>query len=74
MYWVQYSILITDLVFIEMLEEEERVQEWYMKAKTLQFLAAHYGMRDPSSPTRDWTHALCSGSMDAQPLDHQGSP
>ena len=73
MYWVQYSILITDLVFIE-IEEEETVQEWHMKAKTLLVLAAHYGMRDPSSPTRDWTHALCSGSMDAQPLDHQGSP
>ena len=27
-----------------------------------------------SSPTRDWTSAPCSGTMESQPLDHQGSP
>ena len=32
------------------------------------------GMWDPSSRTRDRTHAPCSGSTASQPLDHQGSP
>ena len=27
-----------------------------------------------SSPTRDWTQVLHSGSMESEPLDHQGSP
>ena len=27
-----------------------------------------------SSLTRDQTQALCIGSMESQPLDHQGSP
>lgn len=32
-------------------------------------------IRDLSSPTRDdQTHALCRGSADSQPLDHQGNP
>ena len=31
-------------------------------------------MRDLSSPTRDQTHAPCSGSAESQPLDGQGSP
>ena len=30
------------------------------------------GMWDPSSPTRDWAHALCIGRV--EPLGHQGSP
>ena len=29
-------------------------------------------MWDPSSPTRDWAHALCIGRL--EPLGHQGSP
>ena len=37
-------------------------------------LGPHCGMQDPSSPTREWTHSPCSGSMDSQPLDFQGSP
>ncbi|XP_067570831.1 coiled-coil domain-containing protein 40 isoform X1 [Pseudorca crassidens] len=31
-------------------------------------------MQDPSSPTRDRTHDPCSGRMEPQPLDCQGSP
>ena len=27
-----------------------------------------------SSPTRDWTQAICIGSAESYPLDHQGSP
>ena len=27
-----------------------------------------------SSLTKDGTQALCSGSMESEPLDHQGSP
>ena len=38
------------------------------------FLAAHHGMRDLSSPTRDQTCTPCSGSMESSPLDHPGSP
>ena len=30
-------------------------------------------MWDLSSPTRDQTHVSCSGSLDSQPLDLQGS-
>ena len=37
-------------------------------------LAAPCGMRDPSSPSRDRTHAPCIWSADSQPLDCQGSP
>ena len=33
-----------------------------------------HGMRDLSSPTRDWTCAPCIGSMETSPLDHQGLP
>ena len=32
------------------------------------------GMRGLSSSTRDQTWALCIGSTDSFPLDHQGSP
>ena len=32
------------------------------------------GLQDLSSPTRDRTHAPCSGSTESYPLDHQGSP
>ena len=38
----------------------------------LKSLAILRGMQDLSSPTRDGTHAPCSGSIDL--LDHQGSP
>ena len=38
------------------------------------FLAVLCGMRDPSSPTRDRTHAPHVGSPESQPLDLQGSP
>ena len=38
------------------------------------FLAVPHGLRDLSSPTKDQTQAPCSGSMESQPLDHQGSP
>ena len=31
------------------------------------------GMWDLSFPTRDRTHAPCSGSAESSPLDHQGS-
>ena len=31
-------------------------------------------MQDLSSPTRNGTHALCSGSMEFLPLDHQQVP
>ena len=38
------------------------------------FLALPSDMRDLSSPTRDWTHTPCIGSVGSQPLDHQGCP
>ena len=31
-------------------------------------------MQDLSSLTRDQTQAPCIGSVESQPLDHQGSP
>ena len=37
------------------------------------FLAELRGTEDLSSATRDGTRALCSGSSDSYPLDHQGS-
>ena len=37
------------------------------------FLAMPWGMWDLSFLTRDRTHVPCSGSMEYQPLDHQGS-
>ena len=38
------------------------------------FLAALQGLRDLSSPTRDRTHAPCSGSAESKPMDGQGIP
>ena len=32
-----------------------------------------YWLRDPSSPTRDWTQASCIERSESQPLDHKGS-
>ena len=32
------------------------------------------GTQDLSSLTRDGTYTPCSGSMESQPLDYQGSP
>ena len=29
-------------------------------------------MKDPSSPTRDQTHAPCSGIVESQPLEQPG--
>ena len=40
----------------------------------LLFWGRTYGMQDVSSPTRDRTHAPCTGITESQPLDHQGSP
>ena len=37
-------------------------------------MAAPCSMGDLSSLTSDWTHTLCIGSMESQPLDHQASP
>ena len=37
-------------------------------------LGLSFGMWDLSSLTRDRTQAACTGSVDSQPLDHQGSP
>ena len=37
-------------------------------------LAVPYGTWDHSSPARDRTLVPCSGSVESQPLDHQGSP
>ena len=37
------------------------------------YLAGLHSMQDLSSLTRDQTRSLCSGSMESQPLDHQGS-
>ena len=31
-------------------------------------------LQDLSSPARDRTHAPCLGSVESQPLDHQGGP
>ena len=36
--------------------------------------AALQGMQDLSSLTRDQTCAPCSGSVESQPLNHQGNP
>ena len=33
-----------------------------------------HGLWDLSSLTRDWTYALCSGSAESKPLDHQEVP
>ena len=33
-----------------------------------------WGMWDPSTPTRDWTHAPCSANVKSEPLDLQGNP
>ena len=49
--------------------EEERVFYY-----CLFFLATLCGVWDLSSPTRGQTYAPCSGSLESQPLDHQGSP
>ena len=38
------------------------------------FLAMPCSTWDLVSPTRDWTWALCNGSVESQPLDHQGIP
>ena len=38
------------------------------------FLAMLSGLWDFSYPTRDGTHASCSGSAKSSPLDSQGSP
>lgn len=38
------------------------------------FLAVQCGLWDFSSLTRNQTHAFCSGSVDSEPLDLQGSP
>ena len=38
------------------------------------FLALTCNMQNLSSLTRDWTCAPCGGSIESQPLDHQGSP
>ena len=38
------------------------------------FLVAPRAMRDFSSLIRDRIHAPCSGSVESQPLDRQGSP
>ena len=38
------------------------------------FLALTCNMQNLSSLTRDWTCAPCGGSVESQPLDHQGSP
>ena len=42
--------------------------------KYILFLATPRSMWDLSSPTRDQICALCVGSLESQPLDHQGSP
>ena len=36
--------------------------------------ALQHSIWDLSCLTRDWTYAHCSGCMESQPLDHQGSP
>ena len=38
------------------------------------FLAALWGLWEPTSSTKDWTHASCSGRAESQPLHFQGSP
>ena len=38
------------------------------------FLAVPPSMQDFSYPTRDWTHDPCSGSLESEPLAHQGNP
>ena len=38
------------------------------------FLAKPRGLWDLSSPTRDQTYTPCSGTIQSNPLDHQGSP
>ena len=38
------------------------------------FLTIPCGMRDLSPPARDGTRAPCSGCMESEHLDHQGSP
>ena len=38
------------------------------------FLALTCNMQNLSSLTRNWTCAPCGGSIESQPLDHQGSP
>ena len=38
------------------------------------FLAVPWGLRDLSSPTRDWTQTLSSESAESKPLDYRGIP
>ena len=38
------------------------------------FFSSVCGLQDLSSPTRDQTSALCTGSTESQPLDPQESP
>ena len=37
-------------------------------------MAAPRSVWDLSSPSKDGTCVSCSGSVDSEPLDHQGSP
>ena len=37
-------------------------------------MATPHSMWDLSSPSKDGTCVSCSGSIDSEPLDHQGSP
>ena len=56
---------------------EKNIYNYYYRLllkPDLFFLATPHGMWDLSSPTRGQTHAPCTGSMESQPLDHQGSP
>ena len=49
---------------------------WHSLAMTTSFFfwAAPLGLWDLSSPARDGTRTLGTGSMESQPLDHQGTP
>ena len=53
---------------------EQRLNQIKVCFLFFNFLAALHGMWDLSSPTRDGTCTLCSGSTESQPLDLQGSP
>ena len=69
-----YLALLRKAVYLSLLSIVVFILKTALLLALLFILAVQPGVWDLSSLTRNWTHALCSGSAESQQLGHRGSP
>ena len=70
--WMKFLFNVLSIVKLAVFKKKNNYLLIYICIYLI-FLIMLHGMKSLSSLIRDWTCVPCSGSLESQPLDHQGS-